>query len=393
MARRTLTDRQVANLQPRAARYAFPDPELAGLYVRVTPNGAKSYAAVARAPGGRQVWTTLGSTSLLTIDEARAAARAAIRRVKAGLAAVEPPALTFKDVAEQWVTRHVRANGLRTAYEIERMLNRVIYPAWENRAFTSIRRSDVTVLLDAVQDKHGARQADCALTIVRAVMNWHAVRSDNYTPAVVRGMKRQSFHAQARSRILDDDELRALWAATADMGAYGNLARLALLTGQRRGALVGMRWADIDLQTGLWTLPVEHRAKRTAGALPLPPLALSVVMAQPRLVGNDYVLAGQGHGHIRGYTRSKLRLDARLPGMAPWVFHDLRRTARSLLSRAGVRPDVAERVLGHAIGGIESVYNRHTYMDEKRDALVRLASLVERIANPPGDNVLPIRAL
>ena len=78
--------------------------------------------------------------------------------------------------------------------------------------------------------------------------------------------------------------------------------------------------------------------------------------------------------------------------IAPWVVHDLRRTARSLMSRAGVRPDIAERVLGHARGGVEAIYDRHRYTVEKGDALLRLAALIETIVSPPADNVVAINA-
>ena len=75
MARKSLTDKGIAALKPRAARYAFPDPQLASHYVRVTPSGAKSYACVARNPDGKQVWTTVGDCGVMPIEEARARAR------------------------------------------------------------------------------------------------------------------------------------------------------------------------------------------------------------------------------------------------------------------------------------------------------------------------------
>ena len=75
---------------------------------------------------------------------------------------------------------------------------------------------------------------------------------------------------------------------------------------------------------------------------------------------------------------------------APWTIHDLRRTARSLMSRAGVRPDIAERVMGHAITGVKSVYDRHDYIEEKADALIRLSGLIDIIVNAPSENVVPI---
>ena len=160
--RRRFTDEQVQALPPRASRYAHPDPEQAGLYIRVTPAGVRSFVAVARTPLGRQVWVTLGSTEL-KIEEARERAREVIRRIKAGLPAVDapPPAPdSFEVVAGNWIKRHVTAKGLRSQAEIERCLNRYVYPHWGGRPFADIKRRDVAALLDAIEDNHGARQAD-----------------------------------------------------------------------------------------------------------------------------------------------------------------------------------------------------------------------------------------
>ncbi len=158
--RKTLTDKGVSALKPRAKRYAYPDPELAGHYVRVTPNGAKSFAAVTRSPDGKQIWTTIGATDRMTIATARELAREAITRVRAGLPAIRATGETFGDVVANWRKRHVERNGLRSRDEIVRLLERHILPAWRDREFISIRRSDITALLDEVEDKHGARQAD-----------------------------------------------------------------------------------------------------------------------------------------------------------------------------------------------------------------------------------------
>src|SRR5262249_44928231 len=103
---------------------------------------------------------------------------------------------------------------------------------------------------------------------------------------------------------------------------------------------------------------------------------------------NPHVFAvGGGKGVFNSFSQRKDELDGKI-SMPPWVIHDLRRTARSLMSRAGVRPDIAERVLGHAIPGVEGVYDRHSYADEKAAALPRLAAWVERILNPPTGNVV-----
>ena len=70
-----------------------------------------------------------------------------------------------------------------------------------------------------------------------------------------------------------------------------------------------------------------------------------------------------------------------------WGLHDLRRTARSLLARVGVRPDIAERVLGHSIRGVEGTYDRHSYRDEKAHALRALGALIDTIVNPSANVV------
>ncbi len=378
MARKQLTDIGVAALKPRQIRYAHPDPALAGHYVRVTPSGVKTFVTVARNLEGKQVWTTIGPADAMTVTEARERAREALNRVRAGLPAREAPAArpaTFCEVAELWLKRHVRARGMHSETEVTRLLNARIYPAWRDRPFLGIRRSDVVALLDAVEEEAGGKQADYVLSTVRAIMNWFATRHDDYMPPLVRGMRRTDPKARQRARILDDEELRAVWRAT-ETGTYGAMVRVALLTAQRREKVAGMRWEDITPE-GEWTIPTEKREKGNAGSLVLPKAAVEVIMAQPRL--GPYVFAGRGDGPYSGFSKGKRSLDARLPEMPQWQFHDLRRTARSLMSRAGVPSDLAERVMGHAVGGVEGIYDRHSYREEKADALQRLAELIERI--------------
>ncbi len=391
--RKTLTDHMLARLKPEAKRLTMPDPELLGHYVRVTPKGAKSYVVVARKPGGKQIWTTLGSTSHYSIAEAREQAREVIRRIKAGLPAFEPAPVkpdSFEAVAENWMGRHVKARGLRSEYEITRILNKHVYPAFGDREFESIKRSDVTRLLDMVEDGSGPRQADCVLGVLRSVMNWHAARVDDYAPPIVRGMRRDDPHARKRARILDDDEIRRLWAAANASGAFGAFVKLALLTAQRRQKIASMRWTDVTID-GTWNIPAEAREKGSGGALVLPEAAIQAIRSLPVISGNPYIFPGRGGGHSNAHHKLKRLIDKEAQ-IAPWVIHDLRRTARSLMARAGVRRDVAERVLGHVIQGVEGTYDRHEYRDEKADALAKLAGLIALILDPPAENVVPLEA-
>jgi len=394
MARKTLSDKGVAALKPRAARYAVPDPELRGHYVRVQPSGAKSFVAVTLDPHKKQIWTTLGACDVLRIEEARERAREAIKRVHAGLPAATPTPPkpdTFEAVAEDWLKRDVRGRGLRSEGEVVRLLKAHVYSFWNGRAFLTIGRSDVTKLLDDVEDNHGARQADYVLAIVRRIMRWYSTRHDNYAPPIVPGMRRTNPKERERERILTDEELRAVWKAAEASGQFGALVRLLLLTAQRRDKVASMRWQDI-LVDGTWQIATEAREKGTGGDLILPPVAFDIIRAQPRIGDNPFVFAGRGNAHISGYSKAKRALVARLPADMPqWQLHDLRRTARSLMSRAGVRPEIAERVMGHAIAGVEGVYDRHLYRAEKADALKRLSRLIDTIIVASTDNIIELR--
>lgn len=413
MSRRlTLTDHMVAKMKPGPKRQTIPDPELRGHYVRIQPSGAKSYCAVARDPYGKQIWATIGSTDVYNkIDVAREKAREAIKRIKAGKPAFAPPPIkpdSFRGVAENYIQRHVRAKEFRSQAEIERILSKHIFPAWQDREFVGIRRGDVTKLLDDVQDNHGPSAADHVLATVRSIMNWYTSRSDDYVSVIARGMRRTDPKSRQRKRILDDDEIRIVWRIAEASGAFGSILRLALLTAQRREKVSAMRWNDVTVD-GVWDIPTEDREKGNAGKLALPDMALAVIREQQRIGNNPYVHAGRGMGHFSGWSPCKRAFDKRVTkalryaaverGDDPqdivplpnWTLHDLRRTARSLMARADVRPDVAERVLGHAIQGIEAVYNRHDYRAEKAEALRQLAGLIALILNPPADNVTALR--
>jgi hypothetical protein len=126
--RKTLSDKGVAALRPRADRYAYPDPECRGHFVRVQPSGAKSFVAVTRGPDGKQVWTTISATDRMTIEQARDHAREAFKRVRAGLPAIEPRGETVATVIENWNKRHVEGVGLRSHRKLNRLLALHVLP-------------------------------------------------------------------------------------------------------------------------------------------------------------------------------------------------------------------------------------------------------------------------
>jgi integrase len=194
---------------------------------------------------------------------------------------------------------------------------------------------------------------------------------------------RQNTVGHRRSRILDDNELRKLWQATADGTPFASLVRFLLLTSARRNEAAGMKWDEIDAD-GVWTLP-ESRSKTKVDVIrPLSKAALAILNEQPRI--SDHVFTSNGVTPIASFSDPKAALDAR-SRVVGWRLHDLRRSARSLLSRAGVNSDVAEKCLGHSRGDIIERYDQHKYLDEMTHALEALSALIARIINPPEGGV------
>jgi integrase len=384
---RSFDDAAIAALPlPRKGRRTIPDTDQRGLYIQITAKGARSFYVVTRDPNKKQIWQRIGDTAI-GIVAAREKAVEVIRAIHTGADRGGPE--TFAKVAENWFKREVEGKGHRSARKVRLRLDKHILPALGGRNFTSIRRGDVAKLLDDIEDNSGPVAADKVLAAISTICNWYATRNDNYSSPIVKGMRRSSPKERARDRILDDDELRAVWRAAEANGTFGAMVRVLLLTGQRREKVASMKWDDVGVD-GTWRIPAEDREKGNAGDLVLPEMALAIIKAQPRFVDNPFVFAGRSGSYRTGHSGAKSALDARVPEVQPWVLHDLRRTARSLMARAGVRPDIAERVLGHSIQGVQGTYDRHSYRTEKAHALKALASLIERILRGPVDNVVPL---
>jgi integrase len=225
------------------------------------------------------------------------------------------------------------------------------------------------------------------LATLQRVMNWHALRSDEFRSPIVRGMNRHKASEHRRDRILTDDEIRAVWTATADGSPFSALVRFLLLTSARRNEAAAMKDEVVE---GVWTLPASRSKTKTEIVRPLSRAALAVLDGLSRIDGCDFIFTSNGITPINSFSDPKRLLDKR-SGVTGWRLHDLRRSARSLLSRAGVNSDVAEKCLGHSRGDIVERYDRHSYTREMRDAFEALAQMIETIINPPEGEVIPMR--
>jgi hypothetical protein len=381
-----LDDDGVANLKPKAKRQTLPDPELRGHYIRVTPNGSKSFWVVARDPNGKQVWRMVGTPPMLIAD-AREKALGMLRGIRSTVLLEAEESPTFDGVAASWFERQMVKKELRSERTIRGLLKQHLKPAFAGMLFTDLKRKHVSVMLDHVEDSSGARTADYCLSILSSICKWYTTRDDDYVSPIVPGMSRREKGSRSRSRILTDDELRALWAVN---GLFGNFTKFALLTAQRKDKLMTMRFADVV--DGVWNIPLEKRAKGTGESLRLPKLALDIIEQQRLTNGASPFVFAEATGSPRSKLgRLKKAFEAANPDWPQWQLHDLRRTVRSLMASVGVPERHAEEVMGHKQGGVLGTYDRHRYLDEKGRALDVLAGKLRDIVAPVPGNLRRLR--
>jgi integrase len=304
------------------------------------------------------------------------------------------------------MARYVKSKErpLRSADHIASAFERLVKPRIGKLGIHDLRRSHVAEMLDRIEDDTGPVMADRTRAYLRKALGWYAERDDqfNFNAAIVSVDPRANPKERARTRVLSDDEIRIIWPVLGKAATFGALVKTLLLTAQRRDEVANMSRGELG-KDDIWTIPAERYKTKVPNHVPLSKAALAVIGAQPKIDGCDYVFASRAKTPFSGFGKSKAALDkavlaamekqsahrAKVEPLPNWTLHDLRRTAKTLMARAGVRPDISERVLGHVIGGVEGTYDRHSYADEKRDALEKLAAMVERILNPPASNVAP----
>jgi integrase len=227
---------------------------------------------------------------------------------------------------------------------------------------------------------------------LRAAFNFWMLRDSKFKSPIIKGMVKEN--TKLRTRVLKPDEIADLWRVLEGMPAhYAACVKVLLLTGCRRNEIAFMHTDEIDGST--WRIPAERYKTNVAHEVPLIPAIRKLL---PK-IKNGYVFGCASHRHhlaagaapLKSLGNFKEDIDAAIAlmrrrehrkPMAPWTYHDLRRTARTMLAELGISDEIAERVLGHSNGKIAEVYNHHKYISEKIDALSKLADHVERITRP-----------
>jgi integrase len=402
---KVITHRFVESVRPKTKRTEYPDAGCPGLYLVVQPSGTRSWAVRFRHNGvnGKKTLGRAGDGGL-SLTAARAAAAAHRHRLDQGVdvtavTSVTPKAEGGGDKIETAVAAffelHVRRkNRTSTARHTESIFNGIVLPAWRGRTVGSIRRRDVIELVESVAARGRGCRANRTLTALSKLFNWLVAR-DVLASSPVTGVERPH-KEEARTRILNDDELRTLWLACDDDGALGQAIRMLILTGARRSEVGHMRWLEIDEDRRLWTLPALRTKNAREHAIPLGPQAWALIEARPRFAGCPFVFSADGKGPVNNWDKVKHRVSARA-GIAAdsWRLHDLRRTAASGMQKLGVSVPVIERALNHISGtfrGVVGVYQQHDYADEIRIALQKWADRVDEIVGGKPAKVVALRS-
>ncbi len=297
---------------------------------------------------------------------------------------------TFEKVLKQYIVQHVRPN-LKSAGEVERILNKEFLPDWQYKKVADIKRRDVKAVIDRIAARGSRYQANAALDAIRPVFK-HAISDEwidkNPAIGIIRPVK-----AKSRDHVLSDDDLKAIWNACESLDfPYGEMVRLFILTAQRRSEVAGMAWAELDLDNGLWEIPSERAKNKKSHTVHLCPQAVEIIESVDKI--SDLVLSHKDTP-VTGYSLAKKALDE-ASGVTGWRFHDIRRTVTTGLASMGIAPHVADKILNHSSGtisGVQAVYQRHEFLEERKAALEAWGRKIELIIKSKDEtNVVPLKA-
>jgi integrase len=359
-----LTDRFCASAKSTGgAQTDYFDESVSGLALRVTSRGTKSWSLLYGSPRRR---VSLGRYPSLSL----AAARARALEVKDGRSAG-----TIAALAETYLRS---INGLRSVREIERRLRRDVLPVIGHVPLGELHRRDVTRVIDG-------KLVDAPITArrvfedVRAMVRWAVARGDlDHNP--LDGMKGPAI-SKPRTRVLSDDEIRAVWHGLAEIRPdVAKVVRFCLVTGQRVGEVTGLQQSELDLRRKVWTIPAERSKNGYSHQVPLSGMALRLIKEIP-----------DGGFGVSKNVVSDIVWRYQTAGMERWTAHDLRRTALTKMAELGVAPIVLGHIANHRTttkAGITlGVYVHHAYEREKREALELWADRLQGIVDGAGDVV------
>lgn len=411
-----LTDRYLKSLlsNPPASRRPIWDAAQPHFALRPSLKGKLSFYCVKRRKGARQPdWILIGYYPSIGLKDARLAAGKVLADLAEGInprkleqerrrseeeGARQAEAGRFRKVIEQFERTHIAQLRPATARVYRLHLTRTIIPALGEIQIAAIRRRDIIALIVHVFERSGRPTAIAVGKVLHKALAWAVARDlIDSNPASGIAVGELVGRMRPRDRLLSDAELRAVWQAIPHVGPpWSTVYKLLLLTGLRLNEIAGARWKWLDLDAGTLSVPGEVTRNGEPLLVALPPLALELLRTTPHFSGPYIFSANGGFSRLQAASGAKQRLDKALRDMGaevePFVVHDFRRTVRSGMGRIAIPMVVAELCLGHKQPGIVGVYDRWSYFDEKREALLRWQGQLLSIVEPPpaSDNILPL---
>ena len=399
-----LTDRFLASRKaPALGRTIYTDSTVPGLTFRVSAptksnsEGRRDWLLRYRPRRQAQKAVALGAYPAVSLSMARQRAGAIVAAAKRGIdliateereeqaqRAAQAKARPLADIANEYLDS---VKHLRSWCSIESRTRCHIIPKLGNKPVGEVTRADVVDFLDRLERGEGFRhQVNRCRETLRAIFAY-AIERELVTVNPIVGVSKRKVETP-RDRTLTADELTALWMAIEKLPELPRAYfRVVLLTGARRNEVRGMAWSELDLDAGLWRLPAERTKNGRPFELPLSAPVLETLRTLPRIGPMVFAFDGKRPMTVHQLVE-RVRRNA---GLSNVRLHDLRRTLRTGLAELGVSFEVAERVLNHAMPGLQAVYNRHSYAAEKRTALVLWAEHVLSLTTKRAEKVVALR--
>ena len=401
-----LNDKQVKALLRKKVpgRYAAGG----GLYFRVSNEGT-GFWLVRYTTNGKRREITLDRYPQLSLVDAAAKCAILKAEIKNGVdpqAERKRPAIvkihTVDELAEDWLKdcekRLKHPNIPRRVYE------KNLAPVFGELSLDRVTPLDIRAAIEAIANSNRPTIANDALMYCKQLFR-HGIRLNLMTtnPAEAFTVHQAGGIEKSRDRYLTVDELTKVFSTFrkySDQFTRENYLAVALLVvlGIRKGELIAAEWCEFDIDKAIWNIPQERSKTGVAISVPLPPVVIAWFQElHVRACGSEYVFPKRRssirNGHISPDTINAAIMKLIKGGNMPvehFTVHDLRRTCRSLMSSVGVPGHVAERCLNHKLKGVEGIYDRYDYLDERRDALHKISDLLAPIINPL-DNVTSFR--
>jgi integrase len=372
-----LSDSKIRAVRPREKRFKMTDG--GGLVLEISPTGRKVWRYRLQT-GGTDRTLTLGTYPGVTLVQARLAVLN-MKEQGGNLAVAEARAeaardTTFKAVAEALIERE---RPRWAASHLQRFENRMrfdVYPIIGDMDPRQIRAVDVIRAIKGIEERGSQNTAVRTVGMIGQVLRYGVAKGkvDRDVTADLRGGLDRPPPQQHMAAVTNRKELgqmlRDIWASAED--SYGKPAlQLAAYLFQRPGEIVGMRWANVDLDAALWTYQVSKVG--LAHAVPLPQQAVDILRGIGT-VGRDFVFPSNSKtGHVT--TANGIKFLKKLGWKDRQTVHGFRAVARTLIAEdLKVEPRLIEQQLSHGVAEAHGrAYNRTLFLDERRDMMQRYA--------------------